>query len=209
MISMDGFKTSFEERVKALGLVLPELVQPSSRLPVMQAGSYFHHASLTSEGLLPAPKDPIDGQKDKYRFAPYAVNAVQARGFIYLSGKGPSDEGGKPLTGQVGTDLSVHQAYEHARNVALTHLAVLKQELGSLERVRRVVKILGMVNAAPDFTQHSEVINGWSDVFVNVFGEIGRHARSAVGMSSLPRGISVEVEAIIEIHSEQVRRRKY
>jgi enamine deaminase RidA (YjgF/YER057c/UK114 family) len=101
--------------------------------------------------------------------------------------------------GKVGQDVSVEEAYAHARSVGLTLVAVLQQTLGDLDRVRQVVKVLGMVNAAPDFGAQPAVINGCSDVFVEIFGDAGRHARSAVGMGSLPAGITVEIEAIVEV----------
>jgi enamine deaminase RidA (YjgF/YER057c/UK114 family) len=100
-------------------------------------------------------------------------------------------------TGKVGADVTADEAAEHARLVALNLLAVLRQELGDLDRVRRVVKLLGMVNAVPDFREQSKVINGCSDLLVEVFGE--RHARSAIGVGSLPFGITVEIEAIVEV----------
>ncbi len=103
------------------------------------------------------------------------------------------------MTGKVGQDLSVAEAYDHAQLTGLNLLAVARKALGDLRRVSRVVKLLGMVNAGPEFGDHPAVINGCSDLFVNVFGEAGRHARSAVGMASLPGGISVEIEAIFEI----------
>ena len=99
--------------------------------------------------------------------------------------------------GKVGADVTTEEAAEHARLVGLSLLAVLKQELGDLDRVRRVVKLLGMVNAVPDFVEHSKVVNGCSDLFVDVFGE--GHARSAIGVGSLPFGITVEIEAIVEV----------
>jgi enamine deaminase RidA (YjgF/YER057c/UK114 family) len=95
--------------------------------------------------------------------------------------------------------MSVDQGYQAARSVAIAHLAVLKHELGDLKRVRRVVKVLGMVNSDPAFTQQPAVVNGYSDLMVAVFGDAGRHARSAVGMATLPGGIPVEVEVIVEI----------
>jgi enamine deaminase RidA (YjgF/YER057c/UK114 family) len=102
-------------------------------------------------------------------------------------------------TGTVGVDVTVEEAYAHARLTALHLVAVLKADLGDLDRVRRVVKVLGMVNAPPGFTRQPEVINGCSDLLVEVFGDRGRHARSAVGMGSLPRNITVEIEAIVEV----------
>lgn len=124
---------------------------------------------------------------------------VQEGGLIYLSGQGPTHEDGRLHTGKVGRDVSIAEAYEHARLTGLNLLAVLHEALGDLGRVRRVVKLLGMVNATPDFSDHPAVINGCSDLFVAVFGEAGKHARSAVGFGSLPRQITVEIEAIVAV----------
>ena len=124
------------------------------------------------------------------------VHAVQTGNLLYLAGKGPIDGDAR---GKVGTDVSVEDAYQHARQVGLTLLAVMKQELGSLDRVKQVVKVLGMVNGVPEFGQQPAVINGCSDLFVEVFGDAGRHARSAVGMGSLPNQITVEIEVIVEV----------
>ena len=127
------------------------------------------------------------------------VNAVRTGNLLYMAGKGPGAPG-KPLpVGKVGRDFTVEQAYGHARDTGLSILAAIKAELGDLDRVRRIVKVLGMVNAMPEFGNQPEVINGCSDLFVEVFGERGRHARSAVGMASLPRGIPVEIEVIVEV----------
>jgi enamine deaminase RidA (YjgF/YER057c/UK114 family) len=126
-------------------------------------------------------------------------HAVRSGNMLYLSGKGPHTADGTAPTGKVGRDVATEEAYQHARSVGLTLIAVLKQTLGDLDRVKQVVKVLGMVNAAPDFGQQPQVINGCSDLFVEVFGEQGRHARSAVGMGSLPSGITVEIEAIVEV----------
>jgi enamine deaminase RidA (YjgF/YER057c/UK114 family) len=123
------------------------------------------------------------------------VNAVRTGNLLFLAGKGPA--GG--VTGVVGRDITVEQAYQHARSTGLALIAVMKDELGSLERVRRIVKVLGMVNAVPEFKDQPKVINGCSDVFVEVFGERGKHARSAVGMGSLPNNIPVEIECIVEV----------
>ena len=128
------------------------------------------------------------------------VNAVRTGNLLFLAGKGPrADAGGARPTGKVGRDYTPEQAYQHARSVGLDLLAVMRQELGSLDKVKRVVKVLGMVNAVPEFTDHPKVINGCSDLFVEVFGEAGKHARSAVGMGSLPMGIPVEIEVIVEV----------
>ena len=122
------------------------------------------------------------------------AHAVRSGNQLYLSGKGPGNS-----TGKVGADVTAEQAYQDAREVGLILIAVLKQELGSLDRIGQIVKVLGMVNAAPDFESHPSVINGCSDLFVEVFGEKGKHARSAVGMGSLPNQITVEIEVIVEI----------
>lgn len=121
------------------------------------------------------------------------VHAVRTGNLLYLAGKGV------PASGKVGIEFTKDQAYEFARETGLILLAVIKQELGTLRRVTRVVKVLGMVNSTPEFTDHPFVINGCSDLLVEVFGEQGRHARSAVGMGSLPMNIPVEIEAIVEV----------
>ncbi len=121
------------------------------------------------------------------------VHAVRTGNLLYLAGKGATAKG------KVGIEFTKEQAYQFARETGLILLAVMKQELGTLRRVKRVVKVLGMVNATTDFEDHPFVINGCSDLFIEVFGERGRHARSSVGMGSLPSGIPVEIEAIIEV----------
>ncbi len=130
-----------------------------------------------------------------------AANYVPFRiagNLLYLSGQGPR-ENGRHLSGKVGAEISLEEGYRRARLVGLGLLATTRAALGSLDRVEMVVKLLGMVNATPEFTDHPKVINGCSDLFVEVFGDAGRHARSAVGMGSLPNQISVEIEAILLI----------
>jgi enamine deaminase RidA (YjgF/YER057c/UK114 family) len=127
------------------------------------------------------------------------VNAVRTGNLIFLAGKGPKNEAGEDITGKLGQDLTVEEGYEAARSTAITQLGVLKEELGNLNRVKRIVKVLGMVNATPEFTQHPQVINGFSDLMVEVFGPAGKHARAAVGMGSLPSNIAVEIEMIVEV----------
>jgi enamine deaminase RidA (YjgF/YER057c/UK114 family) len=127
------------------------------------------------------------------------VNAVQTGNLLFLAGKGPTGPDGKDVVGRLGKDMTVDQGYQAARLVAIAHLAVLKKELGDLKRVKRIVKVLGMVNSDPAFTQQPAVLNGYSDLLVAVFGEKGKHARSAVGMATLPGGIAVEVEVVVEI----------
>ncbi len=130
------------------------------------------------------------------------VPAVQVGNIVYLSGHGPLRPDGTLPAGKVGADLSVEEGYDAARLVGIGLLASLKAQIRSLDKVRRVVKTLGMVNAAPDFTDHPQVINGTSDLFREVFGDTdGVGARSAVGMGSLPGQIPVEVEMIIEVES--------
>jgi len=127
------------------------------------------------------------------------VNAVRTGNLLYLAGKGPGLPGQPMPSGKVGRDFTIEQGYEYARQTGLSLIAVMKAELGDLDRVTRIVKVLGMVNALPEFGHQPEVINGCSDLFVEVFGERGKHARSAVGLGSLPRGIPVEIEVIVEV----------
>ena len=124
------------------------------------------------------------------------VNAVRTGNLVYLSGAGPGADGQLPK-GKVGADVTTEEAAAHARQVGINLLAVLRAELGTLDAVRQVVKLLGMVNAVPEFTEQPKVINGCSDLFVAVFGS--SHARSAVGVGSLPFGMTVEIEAIVEV----------
>jgi len=127
------------------------------------------------------------------------VQYVQSGNLIFLSGAGPHTGDGHVPTGKVGGDVSVEEAYQHARSIGLLQIAKLKDALGDLDRVSRIVKVLGMVNGVPEFGEHPKVINGFSDLMVEVFGDKGHHARSAVGMGSLPSGIPVEIEAIVEV----------
>lgn len=126
----------------------------------------------------------------------------QHGGLLFLSGQGPLRADGTLSTGKVGVEVSTQGAYEDARRAGLVLIAAMEQYLGDLDRVERIVKILGMVNAAPDFTEHPTVINGCSDLIMQVFGDAGRHARSAVGFGSLPGNITVEIEAIVAVKSE-------
>jgi enamine deaminase RidA (YjgF/YER057c/UK114 family) len=126
------------------------------------------------------------------------VSYKKAGDMLYLSGQGPRRSDGTMLTGKVGKDVTTKQAYEHAKLVGLGLLAAMKQAVGDLSKVE-VIKVLGMVNGVPDFTEQPAVINGCSDLFVEVLGDKGRHARSAVGMGSLPMNISVEIEAVCRI----------
>ena len=127
------------------------------------------------------------------------VLATRVNNLVYLSGNGPIAADGTRITGKVGTDLTVEQGYNAAKLVAIRHLSVLKKELGDLNKVERIIKVLGMVNADSHFTQQPAVINGYSETMIAVFGERGIHARSAVGMSSLPFNLACEVEAIVQV----------
>lgn len=127
------------------------------------------------------------------------VNAVRTGNLIFLSGKGPTNAEGKFIAGKVGVDMTLEEGKVAARNTGLNLLAVLKAEIGDLDKVKRIVKVLGMVNCQSDFTQQPQVINGFSDLMVEVFGEKGKHARSAAGVGSLPSNIPVEIEMIVEV----------
>jgi enamine deaminase RidA (YjgF/YER057c/UK114 family) len=126
-------------------------------------------------------------------YVPYRFNG----NVLYLSGQGPKRPDGSFRVGRLGRDISVEEAYQEARLTGLGLLAAAKAALGSLDRIEAVLKLLGMVNAEPDFADHPKVINGCSDLLVDVLGEAGRHARSAVGMGSLPNRMAVEIEAIL------------
>jgi len=127
------------------------------------------------------------------------VNVVRVGNILYLAGKGPLKPDNTYITGKVGKDLTIEQGYEAARLAAIAHLAVIKNELGSLNKVKRIVKVLGMVNCTEDFKDQPKVINGYSDLMVEIFGDKGKHARSAVGMAALPFNMAVEVEVIVEV----------
>lgn len=138
--------------------------------------------------VLPPPPKPVG------RFTP----AVRSGNLIFLSGLAPLDANGNPITGKVGQDFTAEEAQDFARTVGLNLLSVMQAELGSLESVTRIVKVLGLVNATPDFTRHPFVIDGCSNLFAEVFPHIGPHARTSFGAGSLPSNIPVEIEAVIE-----------
>jgi enamine deaminase RidA (YjgF/YER057c/UK114 family) len=138
---------------------------------------------------LPTPAQPI---------ANY-VRAVRAGNLLFVSGHGPYNDGKIKISGKVGKELTVEEGYQVARNVALNCLASVKAAVGDLDKVKRIVKLLGMVHCTEDFKDQPKVINGCSDLLVEIFGEIGKHARSAVGMQALPNGIPVEIEMILEV----------
>lgn len=155
------------------------------------AGTMSHESRFSSLGLSlpPAPK-PV---------AVYRPLVIHG-GLAYVSGHGPLKEDRSLITGRVGADLTLEEGKAAARQVGLAILATLREQLGSLDRIRRLIKVLGMVNSAPDFLDHPKVINGCSELFAQVFGdEYGIGARSAVGMGPLPGNIAVEIEAIFEL----------
>ncbi len=127
------------------------------------------------------------------------VPAVRVGNLLFVSGHGPYTDGKTITSGKLGKEVTLEQGYQVARNVALNCLASTKAIIGDLNRVRRIVKLLGMVNCTEDFKDQPKVINGASDLLVELFGELGKHARSAVGMQSLPNGIPVEIEMILEV----------
>ncbi len=155
---------------------------------------------------LPAMANPDQKIKDlgidltaKSKPAANYVLAVRTGNLLFLAGHIPVKPNGDIITGKLGKDLSTKQGAEAAKVAGITILSTIKQELGSLSKVKRFVKVTGMVNATPEFTQHSQVVNGFSDLMVRVFGEQGKHARAAVGMSSLPANAAVEIEVILEV----------
>jgi len=138
---------------------------------------------------LPAPPQPMGNY----------VRTVQVGNLLFTSGHGPYNDGKIKTAGKVGRELTLEEGYQAARNVGLNCLASVRDALGSLDKVKRVVKVLGMVNCTEDFKDQPKVINGCSDLLVEVFGESGKHARSAVGVQALPNGIPVEIEMVLEL----------
>lgn len=172
-------------------MVVGWLIQTTVPRPAVGAVEDFDpQAKLRSLGIeLPTPPAPV---------ANY-VRIVRTGNLVFTSGHGPAKPDGSYVKGKVGKDLTIAEGYEAARLTAIALLASLQKELGDLAKVRRVVKVTGMVNSDPQFTDQSKVINGCSDLLVEVFGERGRHARAAVGMASLPMGIAVEIEIVVEV----------
>jgi enamine deaminase RidA (YjgF/YER057c/UK114 family) len=188
--------------VKGVGLVMATLFVAfgvpggalgGSQSSVSAADGVVHpdpEARLAELGIvLPEPSVPV---------ANY-VKAVRSGNLVFLSGHGPYRSDGTLVKGKLGKDLSIEEGYEAARLTGIALLSSLKSEIGDLSKVRRVVKVFGMVNVDPSFTDQPKVINGCSDLLVEVFGERGRHARAAVGMASLPVGIAVEIDMVVEV----------
>ncbi|MGB5162052.1 MAG: RidA family protein [Thermoanaerobaculia bacterium] len=155
-----------------------------------EAGASDPEGRLDELGIvLPEPTAPV---------ANY-VKAVRSGNLVFLSGHGPYRSDGTLVTGKLGRDLTIEEGYEAARLTGIALLSSLKREIGDLGRVQRIVKVFGMVNVDPSFTDMPKVINGCSDLMVEIFGERGRHARAAVGMASLPVGIAVEIDMVVEV----------
>jgi enamine deaminase RidA (YjgF/YER057c/UK114 family) len=194
-------KNTFSTYLLTLGLLFlfnacaptgePEAVSEPEVKTEQPEADYNPEAKLAELNItLPSPPQPV---------ANY-VNGVRAGNLIFLAGKGPKRADGTEITGKLGQDVSIEEGYEGARLTAINQLSVLKEMLGDLNKVKRIVKVLGMVNSDPNFVDQPKVINGFSDLMVEVFGERGRHARAAVGMASLPRGQAVEIELVVEVY---------
>lgn len=183
-------KTYSRFLVAAVLIILVAGCTPQTK-PEAPEASYDPEARLKELNItLPSPPQPV---------ANY-VNGVRTGNLIFLAGKGPKYPDGREMTGKLGQDVTIEQGYEGARQTAINQLAVLKVMLGDLNKVKRIVKVLGMVNCDPSFVEQPKVINGFSDLMVEVFGDRGRHARAAVGMASLPRGQAVEIELVVEVY---------
>ena len=143
---------------------------------------------------LPTPGEPIANYVPAVRFSETKNSML-----VYVSGTGPRKENGDYLTGRLGDDMAIEEGYDAAKLTGINILASLKKEIGDLNKIKRFVKVIGMVNSTADFYQQPAVINGFSDFIVEVFGDRGKHARSAVGMVSLPSNIAVEIEVVVEV----------
>ncbi|GAB5561425.1 MAG: RidA family protein [Synoicihabitans sp.] len=165
------------------GLIVAVLLQSGVRADSAEAR--LHDLGLT----LPKAASPV---------ANY-VPVVRSGELLFLAGHIPRDENGEFMTGKVGSAVSIEEGQLAARHTALALLATLRQELGSLDRVKRIVRVEGFVNCGPDFTNQSQVINGCSDLLIEIFGDAGRHARMAIGAGSLPLDVSVEIAMIVEV----------
>ncbi|QXP64312.1 MULTISPECIES: RidA family protein [unclassified Polaribacter] len=177
--------------IKLLFVTLLMIGCAKQELKEMPDKDYNPEAKLKELNIvLPSPPQPV---------ANY-VNGVRTGNLIFLAGKGPKHVDGTEVTGKLGQDITIDQGYAAARLTAINQLAVLKHMLGDLNKVKRIVKVLGLVNSDPNFVEQPKVINGFSDLMVDVFGEKGKHARAAVGMASLPRAQAVEIELIVEVY---------
>jgi enamine deaminase RidA (YjgF/YER057c/UK114 family) len=174
-------------------LAAPGVAAPAAQTEVDAAKAASPEARLRALGIeLPPAPTPV---------ASY-VPTLRTGNLVFIAGQGPVSGGKATVTGKVGAEITEAEGYQIARNAALNGLAALRAEIGSLDRVRRVVKVVGWVNSAPGFTRQPWVINGASDLLVEVFGDAGRHARSAVSANELPLDIPVEIDFIVEVEPE-------
>ncbi|KIC94046.1 RidA family protein [Flavihumibacter solisilvae] len=159
--------------------------------------------ALTHISVAQTPEQNLDKLKIKLppASAPVAsyVNAVRTGNLVFLAGKGPKKENGEYITGRLGENLTIEQGYEAARLTAVNQVAVLKDLLGDLGKVRRIVKVNGFVNSTAEFYDQPKVINGYSDLLIQVFGDKGKHARTALSVNALPFNMAVEVEMVVEV----------
>ncbi len=157
--------------------------------------------SVTFAQKTPQQKLDSMGLKLQSTSVPVAnyVKFVRTGNLVFTSGHGPNKADGQLITGTLGADLTIEQGYEAAKITGLQLLATLQQAIGDLGKVKRIVKVLGMVHCTNDFKDQPKVMNGFSDLMVAVFGDKGRHARSAVGMNALPNGMAVEIEMVVEV----------
>ena len=190
------------EKIKYLFLIL-FLVDCTSNdraavdYPIMNKPLYDYDVEEKIKKLnieLPTPGEPIANYVPTVRFSETKNSML-----VYVSGTGPRKENGDYLTGRLGDDMTIEEGYDAAKLTGINILASLKKEIGDLNKIKRFVKVIGMVNSTADFYQQPAVINGFSDFIVEVFGDRGKHARSAVGMVSLPSNIAVEIEVVVEV----------
>jgi enamine deaminase RidA (YjgF/YER057c/UK114 family) len=187
-MTMGPHREAFRAIQIALGVTFVAILQASSLLSAQQSSS--PEQRLQELGLtLPAPVQPVAN----------FVTAVRTGNLIFLAGHGPCGETSEKTKGKVGKERTIEEGYETARQTALCLLATLKSEITDLNRVKRIVRVFGMVNATDTFDRHPQVINGCSDLLVEIFGERGKHARAAVGMASLPFNWTVEIEMVVEV----------
>ncbi len=189
-----------------LALVCVTLLWACQRTPDHEPGEHGEHNDRPTETLYAAGQEPEQRLKDLgielyEQIQPVAnyVTAVRSGNQVWLAGHGSIKPEGGLVTGKVGVDLSIEEAQQAARYTAVALLTSLRAEIGNLNKVKRILKVTGMVNCATDFTEHPTVVNGCSDLLVGVFGERGKHARAAVGMGSLPSNIPVEIDMVVEI----------
>ena len=169
----------------------------------MRPAIFFAMVLLSLNTLAQTPEENLKSLKIQLpsESAPVAsyVNAVRTGNLIFLAGKGPRKENGEYITGKLGDSLNIQQGYEAARLTGINQLAVLKEMLGDLSKVKRIVKVNGYVNSTSNFYNQPQVINGYSDLMIQVFGDKGKHARTAIGVNTLPMNIAVEVEMVVEV----------